>query len=59
MTRLAHHAAVVTGAGAGIGRAIALRLASEGARVVVQDIDGAAAEATAAAIAAAGGPGAR
>lgn len=59
MTRLAGHAAVVTGAGAGIGRAIALRLAAEGARVVVQDLDGAAAEATVAMIAAAGGPAAR
>mgnify|MGYP006283392293 CR=1 FL=1 len=56
MTRLAHHAAVVTGAGAGIGRAVALRLAVEGARVTVQDIDGAAAESTVAAIAEAGGP---
>jgi NAD(P)-dependent dehydrogenase (short-subunit alcohol dehydrogenase family) len=31
--------AVVTGSGAGIGRAIALRLAAEGAAVVVADID--------------------
>lgn len=55
MTRLSRHAAVVTGAGAGIGRAIALRLAAEGARVVVNDINGGAAEATAAAIREAGG----
>jgi 3-oxoacyl-[acyl-carrier protein] reductase len=55
MTRLAHHRAVVTGAGAGIGKAIALRLASEGARVVVNDLDLASAKATQAAIAAAGG----
>ncbi|HEX3786368.1 MAG TPA: SDR family NAD(P)-dependent oxidoreductase [Pseudonocardiaceae bacterium] len=39
--------AVVTGAGGGIGAASARRLADEGAKVVVVDIDGAAAEAMA------------
>jgi NAD(P)-dependent dehydrogenase (short-subunit alcohol dehydrogenase family) len=39
--------AVVTGAGNGLGRGSALRLSQEGARVVVVDIDGAAARRTA------------
>jgi len=39
--------AFVTGAGAGIGRAIALRLSSEGAKVIVTDIDPETAERTA------------
>ena len=53
--RLAHHTAIVTGAGSGIGKAIALRLAGEGARVTVQDLGMDKAEATAAEIGAAGG----
>ena len=44
MDRLEGKRAVVTGAGAGIGRSIALRLASEGARVALADVDEAAAE---------------
>ena len=48
-------AAVVTGAGAGIGRGIAECLAVAGASVVVNDIDGTGAEATASRIRDAGG----
>jgi len=55
MTRLSAHAALVTGAGAGIGRAIALRLAAEGARVAVNDLSADRAAETVALIAAAGG----
>ncbi len=47
--------AVVTGAGGGIGRGIALRFGDEGARVGVADIDAESAEATAAAIRESGG----
>jgi 3-oxoacyl-[acyl-carrier protein] reductase len=43
--RLTGKACIVTGAGRGIGRAIALSFAAEGARVVVNDADGAAADA--------------
>ncbi len=46
---------VVTGAGSGIGRASALRLAEEGARVLAADLVGASAEETAALALAAGG----
>jgi NAD(P)-dependent dehydrogenase (short-subunit alcohol dehydrogenase family) len=47
--------AIVTGSGRGIGRAEALLLAAEGARVVVNDVDGDQAKAVAEEIAAAGG----
>jgi len=49
--------AIVTGAGKGIGRAIALRLAGEGATVVVSDLMGADAEGVVAEIVARGGKG--
>lgn len=47
--------ALITGSGRGIGRAIALKLASEGARVVVNDLDEAPAQEVVAAIHANGG----
>jgi 2-hydroxycyclohexanecarboxyl-CoA dehydrogenase len=47
--------AIVTGAGSGIGRAIALSLAGEGAQVVATDLNSDMAEATAAAIRGQGG----
>ena len=53
--RLAGKRAIVTGAGSGIGRAIALALAREGARVQSNDIDSDTAEETARMIVAAGG----
>ena len=43
MGRLEDKVTIVTGAGAGIGRAIALKCAAEGATVVVTDLDGTAA----------------
>ena len=49
--------ALVTGAGSGIGRAIAIRFAQEGARVIVNDMDGRAAEKTVQEIEGLGGQG--
>lgn len=56
MTRkLEGQVALVSGSGRGIGREIALKLAREGARVVINDLDAAPAEQTVADIRAAGG----
>ncbi|NUS22300.1 MAG: SDR family NAD(P)-dependent oxidoreductase, partial [Mesorhizobium sp.] len=55
MGRVAGKVALVTGAGLGLGRASSLLLASEGARLVVSDIDEGLAGNTAAEIAKAGG----
>ena len=55
MGKLEGKVAIVSGSGRGIGRAVALKLAAEGARVVVNDLDTAPAGETVAEIAAAGG----
>ena len=52
--KLQEKVAIVSGSGRGIGREIALKLAAEGAAVVVNDLDAAPAEETVAAIEAAG-----
>ena len=56
MGRLDGKIAVVTGAGGGLGSAMSQAFAAEGASVVCQDLDEAAAKSTVDAIAAAGGP---
>ncbi|MDD5028553.1 MAG: SDR family oxidoreductase [Rhodoferax sp.] len=53
--RVHHKSIIVTGAGQGIGKGIALRLAAEGARIIVNDINTELGTAVAAEIVAAGG----
>ncbi|HEY3003178.1 MAG TPA: SDR family NAD(P)-dependent oxidoreductase [Kribbellaceae bacterium] len=55
MGQFSGQVAVVTGAGSGIGRASAKRLAADGAHVVVNDVNGDGADETRAAIVAVGG----
>lgn len=53
--KLEHKVALISGSGRGIGRQIALKLASEGARVVINDLDAEPAQQTVADILASGG----
>ncbi len=55
MTKLADKVALITGAGRGIGREIALKLAGEGAKIVLNDLDSDPANAVVKEITAAGG----
>ena len=55
MGKLTGKVAIISGSGRGIGRSLALKLASEGASVVVNDLDEAPANEVVAVIAAAGG----
>lgn len=55
MSKLQGKVAIISGSGRGIGRALALKLAGDGAQVVVNDLDSASAEETVAAIKAMGG----
>jgi len=53
--KLQHKVALITGSGRGIGKALALKLAQEGARVVINDLDQTPADETVAEIIALGG----